>query len=104
MVSVSNAYLDVIDNGYAQSPSISKLFDFVVTNIEFDVECAAPLAVELHSDSGLIENAKFEFTEGGKKHMPNLNIHIGAGIPLRIFINGSNVVKPKIKMGIKTAM
>lgn len=100
-VAISNSYLDIVDNGYAQTPSIIKVFDYVVTDLEFEVEQAAPMAVELHSDSGIIKNAKFEFAEGSKKHLKGLNIPIKSGVPLRVFINGSNITKPKVKLKIK---
>lgn len=100
-ISISNAYLDIVDNGYAQTPSIIKMFDYVLTDMEFEVECTAPLAVELHSDSGLIKEERYEITEGSKKHFKELNVFLKAGVPLRVFVNGSNIVKPKVKLKIK---
>lgn len=100
-VAINNSYLDIVDNGYAQTPSVIKVFDYVVTDLEFEVEQSAPMAVELHTDSGAIKDAKFEFAEGSKKHLKGLNIPIKSGIPLRVFINGSNVIKPKVKLKIK---
>lgn len=99
---VNNSYLDIINGGYDHSPSMKYNKDFVIKDLEFDTEQTAQLALELHTDGGLLEGGRFEFSGTGKYVVNNVNIIIKAGVPIRFFVNGSSITKPRVKIKIKT--
>ncbi len=98
---VDNAYLDVVCGGYANQPSYVSSDSFYISDIDFELESQAMMALELHSDAGIVSDNRFVINGGRRHSFKNLCIPVKAGIPLRFYINGTNIINPKVRVKIK---